>query len=175
VTAADRQRAGLDVDHRLEVDIHDELIVVRRPGRLSIATAFDLGEIAPDAPGQFVVLRVPHDLRSARSCRRHVVRVCTDWGFAELSDRAVAVSDELVSNGLRHSEGELSHRMEFRDDLLVIAVTDGSPVRPALRPSIPGEVRTGGYGLRLVAAQSASWGSAPTAAGGKVVWAVLRR
>ncbi|MFF1816414.1 ATP-binding protein [Kribbella sp. NPDC058245] len=178
---ADRQRGELDVEVRVEVQIgmdgYDEVIVVRPAGVLSIATVFDLGEVQPaaDADRRLAIQRLPYDVRSARISRRHVVRVCTDWGCLGLLDRALTVSDELISNGLRHSEGELIHRLEFRDGLLVIAVTDGSPVLPVLRPLVPGELRTNGYGLQLVAAQSASWGSAPTAAGGKVVWAVLCR
>ncbi|WP_133983568.1 ATP-binding protein [Kribbella voronezhensis] len=118
--------------------------------------------------------RLPNDARSARTSRTQVAETCESWGCSRLTTDAVAVSDELVSNGLRYTQCDLSHRLELRRGLLTVAVTDSSPEPAQLREERDGELPTGGFGLQLVSAFSAAWGSSPTSAGGKTVWAVLR-
>jgi len=112
--------------------------------------------------------------RSARICRRHVARTCTDWSCEHLSENAMAVSEELVSNAVLHSSGPLTHRLEFRHDALTIAVTDHTPVPPIPVEPTADDIPAHGYGLRIVAAHAAAWGSTPTTTDGKTVWAVLR-
>jgi hypothetical protein len=87
---------------------------------------------------------------------------------------AAAVSDELVSNGLWYSDEELILRLELRRGLLTVAVTDVNPAPPTLTRTTRTEIPTGGFGLQIVSALSAVWGSSPTTTGGKTVWAVLR-
>jgi hypothetical protein len=78
---------------------------------------------------------------------------------------------ELVTNALQHAHTEIGLSVQLGRYYLIVAVRDGSRVLPHLR--IP-EPDTGGRGLLIVDGLSASWGSAPTAAG-KIVWATLRR
>jgi single stranded DNA-binding protein len=117
---------------------------------------------------------LPHDARSARTGRRHVIQACVGWGRADLARDAAAVSDELVSNGLRYSAEELILRLELRRGLLTVAVTDVNPTPATLTRTTGTEIPTGGFGLQIVSALSAIWGSSPTTTGGKTVWAVLR-
>jgi hypothetical protein len=60
---------------------------------------------------------------------------------------------------------------------LTLAVRDGSPVLPGLRPSAAADPPPGGggRGLQLVHRAAAAWGALPTHDhDGKVVWATLR-
>lgn len=118
-----------------------------------------------DTHGDLTVIELANHPRSARICRRHVARTCTDWGCGHLTENAMAVSEELVSNALRHSSGALTYRLEYRHDALTVAVTDHTSALP-----IPAD----GYGLRIIAAFATDWGSTPTTTDGKTVWAVLR-
>lgn len=120
------------------------------------------------------VRQLSNDPRTAPTCRRHVARTCADWGCARLTEAAVAVSEELISNGLRHAAGVLTHRLELRHETLTVAVTDRTPAPPIRIEAAAGELMTHGYGLQIVSAHAAAWGSTPTTTGGKTVWAVLR-
>ncbi|QNE16946.1 STAS domain-containing protein [Kribbella qitaiheensis] len=130
---------------------------------------------ARDLPLRRLTLRVlPHDLQSAPAGRRQVRQTCTTWDCANLTQDATAVSEELVSNALRYTGGDLIHRLELRRGLLTVAVTDLAPEPPMQLETIPNQPSTNGFGLRIVTALSASWGWSPTTTGGKTVWAVLR-
>ncbi|TDD50059.1 hypothetical protein E1263_31310 [Kribbella antibiotica] len=135
-------------------------------------TAIAAAEQSP--PRTMTVRRLDNEPRSARTCRRHVARTCEDWGHGRLTEAAVAVSDELVGNGLRHSVGALTHRLELRRESLTVAVTDHAPAPPIPIEPAAGEIQTHGYGLKIISAHAAAWGSTPTTTGGKTVWVVLR-
>ncbi len=130
---------------------------------------------AKQAPPRTTAVRELADHpRSARICRRHVARTCTDWSCDHLAENALAVSEELVSNALRHSSGPVVHRLEFRHDALTIAVTDDTSALPILVEPAVDDLPAHGYGLRIVAEHATDWGSTPTTTDGKTVWAVLR-
>jgi hypothetical protein len=152
-------------------------------------------EVAPVYHDLSEAMAVAGAVRSPRSCRRRlpstptatelgralVTEVCRGWGLDRATalvegtafvDDACLVVTELVSNAVRHGRGDLELMLTLRDRFLHIAVSDGSPVAP--RRMTPDLDSTGGRGLLLLDAVTSGWGSRETA-GGKVVWATLRR
>jgi len=118
------------------------------------------------------VLELPYDPSSAGAARRFVDVVCTRWDCAELLVEATLIASELVENAVRHADSDARLRLELRPGLLTIAVYDDDPT-PVKRvePWLSAPPR---LGLMLVSRLANTWNCAPTLAGGKVVWAVLR-
>jgi len=111
---------------------------------------------------------------AAPAIARHAVSAaCLAWRVPYLVADAEAVVTELVSNGVRHAGGgDLQFQVVLGGRFLHVSVRDSNHERP--RRLIPDpEIEQGGWGLMLVEAIAAGWGSTPTA-DGKVVWATLR-
>ncbi|GAA0805716.1 ATP-binding protein [Spirilliplanes yamanashiensis] len=109
---------------------------------------------------------------AARHARDLVTDACVRWEIPHLVFPASLAVSELVSNAVQHARTMVTLRLSLRPRHLLVAVQDGSPDEPVIRPT-PGpsaDGRDGGRGLPLVAALALHWGSLPTA-GGKVVWA----
>ncbi|OIJ98380.1 SpoIIE family protein phosphatase [Streptomyces colonosanans] len=114
----------------------------------------------------WTVWRVPEAVRHARRFTRRTLRA---WGVREEPDTALLVVSELVTNALVHTDGRVRLDLTLLNHRLRIAVADSSPRTPVKPPSIGWEA-TGGRGILLVEAMSASWGALPVS-GGKQVWA----
>ncbi|TDP95074.1 ATP-binding protein [Labedaea rhizosphaerae] len=114
-------------------------------------------------------LRLPWAKQAPRYAREFVGETCAQWNLPAFTDVATAIVSELVENALVHTTSGPRLRLEFRHGMFTVAVTDDSPVPPVLREA----PRTLGLGLHIVAELATTWGSTPTPAGGKVVWAVL--
>ncbi|SEF21013.1 hypothetical protein SAMN05421837_101670 [Amycolatopsis pretoriensis] len=105
--------------------------------------------------------------------RDFVRRVCAEWAVPDLADDALLVVTELVENVIRHTASTPRVRLELRQSLLSVAVTDDDPRRAVLLERLsPLEP---GLGLRMVAQVARVWGCSRSWSGGKVVWAVLTR
>lgn len=109
---------------------------------------------------------------AAAAARDIVAQACAGWQLPHLIDDAQVVITELVSNAVRHAEGDLRLLVLLRDRLLHLSVADTSEEQPHLILPDP-ETGEGGRGLLLIDAIAAAWGSSPTT-DGKVVWATLR-
>jgi anti-sigma regulatory factor (Ser/Thr protein kinase) len=109
------------------------------------------------------------------AARAFVREVCGHWRLARpdttVTDRAVLLANELVTNAVAHAHTEIRLRLELRGDRLHIAVRDGSPRLPHL--VVPDRQAEGGRGLWLVEQLARSWGVNRHPDGGKVVWCVL--
>lgn len=113
----------------------------------------------------------PTCVSKAASCAR------ARWDASHLTDAAVLVITELVTNAITHAHGPLTasisraHSATHRTHTAVrLAVRDNSTTTPVLiwaDPSLPG-----GRGIWLIDAVSRAWGTTPLHPG-KVVWAVL--
>jgi anti-anti-sigma regulatory factor/anti-sigma regulatory factor (Ser/Thr protein kinase) len=123
---------------------------------------------------RLIRLRLPPDPYSARTTRRTVAATCELWGVPQVIQDAVSVASELVANAVVHARTDAVLRLELRRGLLTVAVTDEDPRLPVLGSRVGDELRAGGLGLVIVDALATTWGSTPTSAGGKLVWAVLR-
>jgi serine/threonine-protein kinase RsbW len=114
---------------------------------------------------------------SARLHARHVVR---EWGMADLAADCELIVAELVTNAIRAGRRLPSEavplpvrlRLTGRPLGVQVEVWDGSDDLPEPGRDRPGD-EPGGWGLVLVAALAARWGTYRTAGGGKCVWAVL--
>lgn len=103
--------------------------------------------------------------------RRFAARTLRSWGLDEDLDAALLVVSELVTNAIAHTQGEVRLDLTLSADRLRIAVNDASPRSPVKPANVDWEA-TGGRGLLIVEATTASWGSVPLS-GGKQVWAEI--
>ena len=115
-------------------------------------------------------LRLPADPAAVSRARAWAAQLCRQWDAGGMCDDTTLLVSELVSNAILHAGTELVVELASADEMILIAVTDGS-TRPArLRTSAP--LSDAGRGLLLVDALSTRWGVTawPT---GKRVWAEL--
>ncbi|MFE2566005.1 SpoIIE family protein phosphatase [Streptomyces mirabilis] len=117
----------------------------------------------------WTVWRVPEAVRHARRFTRRTLRA---WGVPDDSmDGALLVVSELVTNALVHTDGQVRLDITLINHRLRISVADTSPRTP-VKPTSIGWEATGGRGILLVEAMSATWGTVPVS-GGKQVWSEI--
>lgn len=111
----------------------------------------DVPDDDPDSSG----LTYDLDATSIRDVRHHVRTLLGDRPGVLLDD-AVLVTDELVSNAIRHGQGPRTCRLTLIGDGqgLRVEVTDTGPGRPHLRTPDT----SGGRGLVLVDRLASTWG-----------------
>ncbi|WP_420803263.1 SpoIIE family protein phosphatase [Streptomyces spiramyceticus] len=114
----------------------------------------------------WTVWRLPDAVAHAR---RFTSRTLRTWNVAEQRDAALLIVSELVTNALVHTKGQVRLDLTLAGGRLRVAVSDSSPRTP-VKPAIVDWDATGGRGILLVEAVSASYGSVPLS-GGKQVWA----
>jgi anti-sigma regulatory factor (Ser/Thr protein kinase) len=105
---------------------------------------------------------------SAAEARRAVRSALAEWGLSDLDDTVSLLVTELVSNGVRHAQTQLELIFALDGYCLRIAVTDGDPRPPVVRPRQ--EFTVGGWGLALIDSLSSEWGTDIDDARGKTVW-----
>ncbi|MFI0721910.1 ATP-binding protein [Streptomyces sp. NPDC021224] len=104
------------------------------------------------------------------SLRRTAAAELTSWGVPALSDAALLLVSELVTNGLRYGVGpSIEFRLALAKDVLVIEVNDRSSSRPVLQEA--GLDATSGRGLFLVDVLADVWGVSED---GTRTWCVLK-
>jgi serine phosphatase RsbU (regulator of sigma subunit)/anti-sigma regulatory factor (Ser/Thr protein kinase) len=113
--------------------------------------------------------RLPAEPRSVALARELAREQLTVWGLENLADTTELLVSELVTNALRHGDGEIRFRM-LRDRTLVCEVWDAALAQPRRRRARATD--EGGRGLQLVQLLSAAWGSRRTPQG-KTVWCEL--
>ncbi|MCX5007939.1 SpoIIE family protein phosphatase [Streptomyces sp. NBC_00638] len=116
----------------------------------------------------WTVWRVPEAVRHARRYTRRALRT---WGVSAYVDPALLIVSELVTNALVHTDGQVRLDLTLINHRLRIAVADNSPRTP-IKPTSIGWEATGGRGILLVEAMSATWGTVPVS-GGKQVWSEI--
>ncbi|MEV7346346.1 SpoIIE family protein phosphatase [Streptomyces sp. NPDC093544] len=116
----------------------------------------------------WTVWRVPEAVRHARRFTRRTLR---GWGMRGDADAALLVVSELVTNALVHTDGQIRLDLTLINNRFRIAVADNSPRTP-IKPTNIGWEATGGRGILLVEAMSATWGTVPVS-GGKQVWSEI--
>jgi len=102
--------------------------------------------------------------------RRFTVDALAGWGLGQLSDDALIVVSELVTNVVEHAGTAGTLRLSSYGEGVRIEVEDGSPDPPVAR--YPGPDRADGHGLSIVEDLATDWGWAARP-GGKVVWVDL--
>lgn len=116
-----------------------------------------------DAVGDW---RLPPEARSVSRAREQAREQLAAWDLDMLCDTAELLVSELVTNALRHGEGEIRLRL-LLDRTLVCEVWDSGLVQPRRRRARATD--EGGRGLQLVQLLSSGWGSRRTPYG-KTVW-----
>ena len=107
----------------------------------------------------------------AGQIRRRLRALLAGWGVnADTVDDALLVVEELVANVLDHARTRFRLMVRLTGSVLHLAVHDGCPLPPQVRPFDPHASR--GRGLQLVSTLASRWGCDEDAAG-KTVWAEL--
>lgn len=108
---------------------------------------------------------VPESAPCARAFARATLR---DWRVgAEVADRAILLTSELVTNAVRHAGTRVILHLDRAEHLLRVEVDDAAEQRPRRRRV--DLLAEGGRGLELVDRLSSKWG-VEGRPGGKRVW-----
>ncbi|WP_308313062.1 SpoIIE family protein phosphatase [Streptomyces sp. ISL-1] len=120
---------------------------------------------------RWTVWRLPDAVAHARRFTARTLRSwrATDERVTEQSDTILLIVSELVTNALVHTQGQVGLDLMLSGERLRVAVSDASPRAPVKPGNVDWEA-TGGRGILLVQAVSASYGSVPLSSG-KQVWA----
>ena len=114
-----------------------------------------------------------HGRAVARRCAEVARDALTSWQLTHLTDTAVLLISELVTNAVLHARADgscVALSLEIRGSRLRIEVHDGDLRGP--QPRTPSAHDESGFGFVLVNALADNWGVRKTAAG-KAVWAEL--
>ncbi len=125
------------------------------------------------------VCALQSDGTSPRIAREFTSATLCSWGLAELTDDAVVIVSELVTNAIRHGGCTLAGGDErpvklsiVRNGRFVVCiVTDPSGDDPTVRS--PDDACETGRGLQVIEALSRAWGWSPLPGMGKAVWAAI--
>jgi GAF domain-containing protein/anti-sigma regulatory factor (Ser/Thr protein kinase) len=141
---------------------------------LALVTHPTAGGIAPaPATDSNLVTELPADLSSPGRARAFVASLLEGWGLDVLTDTAMLLTSELVTNGVRHAGTGMRLAVSRNGEWRVrIAVTDHAPT-VGVRVGLSDEDAEGGRGLFLVEHMSSGWGSVADDAG-KTVWFELQ-
>jgi anti-sigma regulatory factor (Ser/Thr protein kinase) len=119
--------------------------------------------------------RLPAAGQAAALARLATREVLAHWQLGHLTDTAILLVSELVTNALQHAWAggpELALRLETTGPWLRIEVHDADPRLPEART--PAGLDESGYGLMLVEALADKWGVRATAMG-KAIWVDVMR
>ncbi|MET8956562.1 ATP-binding protein [Streptomyces sp. NPDC004129] len=118
-------------------------------------------------------LHVPPAPAEVSRVRRTVRMALFSWGCPSSAiDDSVLLASELVGNAVRYGPDTwITVNLLHVGDRLLLEVTDGSSVRPAVQQTDPADEQ--GRGMYLVQAIASAWGSRREALGGKTTWCTL--
>jgi anti-sigma regulatory factor (Ser/Thr protein kinase) len=88
------------------------------------------------------------DLTEARNAREQARKALLAWELGEHADTTELVLSELVTNAIRHGEGQIGVRISHDGTNLRVEVHDDGAGRPVRRP-VPADDESG-RGLELV-------------------------
>jgi hypothetical protein len=121
-----------------------------------------------DDPESYAILRLPARPESAATGRRFIAKTLAGWGLALLSDSAVLLGNELVTNALIHARSAVEIELQRRRGALRVAIHDAAVAAPARR--FYGLEASSGRGLAMVEALASDWGVTLRPPDGKTVW-----
>lgn len=123
---------------------------------------------------------------AAHDARAFTARVLDSWELSHVTETAVLLVSELITNALAHAGGVLDPPEDLGElvgevasvmlglsvrESLRIEVWDQSGIPPVRRAAA--EDAENGRGLELVESLSKEWGCDVLTTGGKIVWAAL--
>ena len=118
-------------------------------------------------PSQERCEELPAEPISARKARRVILDALTDWSLDDLSDEAVLLVSEVVTNSVLHAGSTIDLTVRRQGDGIRVEVRDRSEIMPSPR-SYAGDSVTG-RGLEILDLTATNWG-AELSEDGKVVW-----
>jgi serine/threonine-protein kinase RsbW len=126
------------------------------------------------ADGQAVIRHWSRDPRNVATARGELLNTLALWGLGGISEPAILVLSELLSNSIQHAHPasagpEIETRFLCTDGRLRIEVRDADDRRPVARAADSDSLD--GRGLFLVEALSDEWNVVPRRGGGKITWA----
>lgn len=128
--------------------------------------------VLADAPALLRRTELDRSPTAPQTARALLKQTCAEWAVAdEVTNAAIDVASELVTNAVQHSEQVVVLAVELRTDALVLSVWDDGPGRPRVLPYRAGRSERG-IGLRLVKQLSERWGWTDEQHG-KWVWSRL--
>ncbi|MGN9787625.1 ATP-binding protein [Nonomuraea sp. ZG12] len=104
---------------------------------------------------------------SVRRARHQARTQLEQWGYGRHGEVVELLVSELVTNSLRHGQGQIQVTMSVEDGVLRCGVEDESDQPPRMRELSWDAER--GRGMHLVDMLACCWGSESTRLG-KVVW-----
>ncbi|MDG6107143.1 SpoIIE family protein phosphatase [Dactylosporangium aurantiacum] len=104
---------------------------------------------------------------SASAARRFAADMLTAWGQRQVVDDALLLLDEVITNAIQHTVGDVTVELRL-GELLRVTVHDASTRPP--QPRDPDADTDNGRGLFIIERLAAAWGSEPVPTGGKLVW-----
>jgi anti-sigma regulatory factor (Ser/Thr protein kinase) len=106
--------------------------------------------------------------------RRFVAEVLARCG-RDASDAVLLVASELVTNAVRHGNGDVELRIDLDEakENVRLEVLDDGHVKVVAPRRVPSPTAVGGRGLHLVREVSKRWGSGFDPAGRTMVWAEM--
>ncbi len=116
-------------------------------------------------------IRLPSTATSAAEGRHWVVsRALAHRAAQDQLSVIELLTSELVTNAVRHPDPAtgITLRVAPVGAELVVAVSDGDPRLPVVRPADPD--RIGGNGMRIIDTLASAWGVEPRGTHGKTVW-----
>jgi anti-sigma regulatory factor (Ser/Thr protein kinase) len=110
----------------------------------------------------------PALLTAVSSARAFVHQTLNTWQLSAVSDDAVLIASELVTNAVLAQVPMFKVTLSLQRRRLLVEVWDSSPTPPMFQQQR--EDAIGGRGLFLVHELSERWGTAFSKRGGKAVW-----
>jgi len=112
------------------------------------------------------------DMDAPSRARHFTIDTLSAWGVESMTDDAVLLVSELVTNAIKHAGSSSRLELQLESTRLWIGVMDQGPGEAAIRPP----ASDGGWGLRFVEHASTAWGTTrhPDHSG-KTVWCELAR
>ena len=114
---------------------------------------------------------LPPTFDAPRLGRHFVHDVLMSCEAVDLSDIALLLTSELVTNVVKHAVTPVALAVEWTDPRLRVEVGDGSAIVPSIAEAAGAH---GGYGMRILADLASEWG-VTSRNDGKTVWFVLER
>ncbi|MFP5257199.1 MAG: ATP-binding protein [Acidimicrobiia bacterium] len=106
---------------------------------------------------------------------RHYVADVLERAGAEATDALLLVASELITNAVRHGDGEVELRVIVEPECVRLEVLDGGHAAVTAPTENPAPSALGGRGLLLVQGVADRWGSEFETDGRTLVWAEVAR
>lgn len=127
---------------------------------------------SPSGPAEEVALRAAATFaaepQSAAAARRFVAATLAGWRLEEATDVVALLTNELVTNSVRHADTDVRVALCLRGERLRVEVADDDERLPA--PNLAQGTSASGRGLVLVDTLAAAWGMERHGGKRKAVW-----